>query len=167
MGESGDQPFQQFDPVQSSEQLAQPARVSQEREEMLVGLGGDLARQAGDVLVNRLPGLGRNLLVIEVGQIRQIHDRRNASLKAVQGSGCDHHLPWPDQKPAGDPPSQDGIPEPLAARRRAGLGDQPRGKAADLLGVAKVFAHELLDRLHAGGGLVMQQTRRCGAAPPW
>lgn len=123
---------------------------------MLHGLRRDLGRQIGDGLTHDLPGLRADLLLVEAGQVDQVHDLGEAAAQPcrawtrggnVQGADAVAALDGMSEQPVED------VSHPASGLRFLG---KSRDDAARLGGVAEVVAHELLD---------LQEARRFFVAP--
>lgn len=103
-----------------------------------------------DVAADGFPGAGRDRLVVEVGQVDQAHDGREVAAEQFQAGPRGQNAGRADVDAVFDPMAEEHGDQPRHAVARLGLGHKSRGDVTDRRGMAKVFAHELLDRQQAG-----------------
>ena len=116
---------------------------------MPAGLGVERRGRLRGLLAHHVPGGGGDRLVVEVGQIDQPHDRRQAAAEPLQPARVAMIAGRPDARSSctrwpNRPPHQPG-------HATAASGPWPRiaRHVAHLAGVAEIIPHELFDGQHA------------------
>ena len=160
VGKRGDDFFQHAQLVQPPEQLAQPARLRNERQKLLGSLGVDLSLQIRRGGTHRFPGGRGDPLVVRVGQLAQPQHFIEIGFQLVQAAGRSHDLLGRDAIIALDLVAEDRAPHVQPNTSRPPVGHEVADHAAHRASVSKIATHELFDGQNSLGALMAVQGRQ-------